>query len=294
MLTEDTCSYSLVTPVRDEQENLKRLADSVERQTILPCAWVIVDTGSTDGTSQVASAIVARLPFAHTISIAPSATATRGGPIVRAFHAGVEMLRPAPDMVMKLDADVSFEPDYCERLLDAFGADPHLGVASGMCTELRGDEWKLLFGTRHHVWGASRAYRWSCLEQILPLEQREGWDEIDSIKAQLRGWNARVISGLLFRHHRPEGLRDGSSRKRWRGQGDTAHYMGYRFYYLAARALWRSAQDPAAISMVSGYARAAIRRDARCPDAAVRAHLRREQSLRRLPLRVRESLGRVT
>jgi glycosyltransferase involved in cell wall biosynthesis len=251
----------------------------------------VVDTGSTDATAAVAYELGETLPWLQLRAIAGAAVPTRGGPIVRAFTTGAAALAAAPDVVVKLDADLSFAPDYFERLLAAFDADPALGIASGICTELEDGEWRPLYGTRDHVWGASRAYRWQCLQQLLPLEERQGWDEIDSIKAQIRGWRAATLPEVPFRHHRPEGERDGA-RRRWADQGDTAHYMGYRFSYLLARTLFRARREPAALAMLGGYTRAAVRRRPRCADPAVRRHLRAEQGLGSLPLRLREALGR--
>lgn len=286
-------SYALVTPVLDELENLGRLAASVESQTWKPCRWMIVDTGSTDDTLKLAESLVERMPFVRPLSTGGPMRPVRGGPIVRGFITGVEALDVVPDIVIKLDADLSFEPDYFERLVTAFAEDPRLGLASGACTELRNGEWRTLFGTRHHVWGACRSYRWECLQEVLPLEDRMGWDEIDSIKAQIRGWRARTLPDAPFRHHRVEGIRDGSQRRRWHREGKTMHYMGYRFSYAVARGFWRARSQPAALSLISGYVSSALRREPRCPDPGVVAHLRGEQRARRLPLRLREVLGRV-
>jgi glycosyltransferase involved in cell wall biosynthesis len=280
-------TYAVVTPVRNEEENLVRLADCMARQSLQPAAWLIVDTGSTDGTAELARA----LPGARLLTSPGAAVATRGGPIVRAFTTGLAALDPAPDVVVKLDADLSFGPDYFERLVAAFDADPSLGMASGICTELEDGEWRPLHGTRSHVWGAARSYRWACLEHVLPLEERQGWDEIDAIRAQIAGWRVGTLAELPFRHHRPEGERDGM-RRRWADQGDTAHFMGYRVSYLLARTAFRIPRDPASLAMLWGYARAGLERRPRC-DSAVRAHLRREQSVQRLPLRIREALGRA-
>lgn len=286
-------TYALVTPVQDEEANLGRLADAIERQTLKPDAWVIVDTGSTDGTVALASQLAERMPFIRLIAIDGPDRPTRGAPIVRAFTAGVRALETSPDVVVKLDADLSFNPDYFERLIGAFADDARLGMTGGVCTELRNGEWRPLYGTRSHIWGASRAYRWRCLQEVLPLEERRGWDEIDAIKAQIRGWRVRTLPDLVFRHHRPEGRRDGPSLKRWFRIGGEAHFMGYRWSYLVVRAFWRALRDPRAIVMVGGYLGASITRQPRCPDSAVRAHLRREQSVRWLPLRLREAIGRV-
>ena len=55
-------SYLVVTPARDEAENLSGLAHSLASQTWLPpLTWVIVDDGSTDGTAEVARSL--ELPF---------------------------------------------------------------------------------------------------------------------------------------------------------------------------------------------------------------------------------------
>jgi hypothetical protein len=213
---------------------------------------------------------------------------------VRAFTAGVAELSELgdlPDVVVKLDADLDFEADYLERLVDAFGENPALGIASGLCYEQVDGEWRPGFGTRSHVWGASRAYRRECLLDVLPLEERQGWDEIDAIKAQIRGWEVGTLFDLPFRHLRPEGGRDGAP-KRWFDQGDTARYMGYRFSYLVARALFRARHDPAALAMVPGYIGASIRRAPVLPDPAARAYVRRAQRLRELPLRAREARGK--
>jgi biofilm PGA synthesis N-glycosyltransferase PgaC len=292
-MTDGSMTYALVTPVKDEEVNLARLAESVERQTVAPCAWVIVDTGSSDGTPELVERLARRLPFVRTLSVDGPAVPTRGGPIVRAFVAGIDALEITPDVLIKQDADTSFEPDYFQRVLAAFAAEPRLGLTSGIGLEPRDGEWRPVYGTRSHVWGPSRAYRWECLQEVLPLEERRGWDEIDSIKAQIRGWRTGALAEVPFRHHRRDGTRDGSRRKRWTRMGGEAHYMGYRFSYLLVRSVWRARQDPLALTMIAGYARAVIGREVQCPDAAVRAHMRREQSVRRLPLRIRESLGRV-
>jgi glycosyltransferase involved in cell wall biosynthesis len=297
MPAPNALSYALVTPARNEAANLRRLAESVVGQTARPTAWIIVDDGSTDETVEVVTGLARHHDW---ISVMQSPTAAADDPLtagrtlgrdVVAFAAGVEALEAPPDVVVKLDADVSFAGDFFARLLEEFSSDPRLGIASGVCYELEDGEWRPRHVTRSHVRGATRAYRWPCYEDVAPLVERLGWDGIDEIKAAVRGWRTGSISGLPFYHHRSMGERDGS-RRSWATQGETAHFLGYRFSYIVLRTLHHVRSDRTALAMLTGYARSAAGRAPVYDDPAVRAHLRREQGLRRLPMRMREALGR--
>jgi glycosyltransferase involved in cell wall biosynthesis len=285
-------TYSIITPARDEAETLPRLAESLARQTRLPERWVIVENGSSDGTRAVAEAIVETCDWVQLLVLGESGSRERGAPIVRAIHAGVEALGNEPDVVVNIDADVTIEGDYFERLLEAFEREPTLGIASGSAWELSDGVWRQRFVTGGTVWGATRAYRRACLTSVLPLEERHGWDGIDQLKARARGWETKTLTDLPFRHHRIEGSEDGSSWAHWLANGDTAHFMGYRPWYLLARTLHRARRDPAAIGLIAGYAAAAARRSSRLDDPQARAVLRDDQSLRQILRRRREALGR--
>ena len=296
-MTRQLLSYALITPARDEAENLKRLGRCLVEQSVRPDCWVVVDDGSTDGTLEIAQGFASSYPWARALTsraATPQKQESSGrgtGRDIVAFKTGLAALEPPSEIVVKLDADVSLEPDFFHRLLREFEADPSLGIAGGVCYELEDGAWRPYHVTRGHVRGATRAYRWQCLLDVSPLEEQIGWDAVDEIRANLSGWSTRSISDLPFYHHRPLGARDGS-RLQWQMQGVMAHYLGYRASYLLARALWRGRKDRAALSMVPAYAAAAWRREPRCPDERVRAYVRREQSLRKLPLRFREALGR--
>jgi poly-beta-1,6-N-acetyl-D-glucosamine synthase len=284
--------YAVVTPARDEADRLPRLAESLRSQTVQPAVWVIVDNGSTDRTSELAARLAERDGRVRCVAIQGLEGVARGGPVTRAFHAGLAALEELPDVVVKVDADVTFDATYFERLLAAFAHEPDLGIASGVCHELDGGEWRPRHTTGETAWGAARAYRRDCLAAVLPLEERMGSDGIDSLKAGLGGWRTRTLPDLAFRHHRSEGAREGAPRRAWSARGRAAHFMGYRPWYVVLRALHPARSERAAAAMVLGYAAAAIRREDRCADPAVRAHLRRSQSVRALPARLREARGR--
>jgi poly-beta-1,6-N-acetyl-D-glucosamine synthase len=283
--------YAVITPVRNEAENLRRLAGCLTGQDVPPLEWLLVDTGSTDETVSIARSLAEEHPFVR-LQYAPAelAQSQRGAPIVRAFELGLAVVDEGANIVVKLDADVSFERDYFSRLLTAFERDPSLGIASGGAEEFDGANWTLRLNTAGSVWGAARAYRRECLTQVTPLEQSMGWDGIDEARAQLNGWTTRTFSDLRFRHHRLEGQRDGSRWRAWAARGRASHFMGYRWWYLVLRSLHHTRREFAALALIWGYAGARIRRERVCSDVAVRSHVRRTQSVRTLLDRRREAL----
>jgi poly-beta-1,6-N-acetyl-D-glucosamine synthase len=293
-----TVTYALITPARDEARNLGRLAACLEQQTVRPDEWVIVDDGSTDGTAAIARELSAKHNWV-TVLDSPGAKA-RSGPVaagrragrdIVAFTFGLTRLRSQPDIVVKLDADVSFEPDFFARMLAAFDADPTLGIAGGTCYEPDGDRWRAYRVTGGHVRGATRAYRWGCLAAVSPIEQRIGWEAVEEARAALNGWRTRSLDDVPFLHHRALGSRDGA-RRAWVAQGHLAHYMGYRPSFMLLKIAFRLVREPAAVAMLWGYLEALLRREPRHADAAVRAFWRGRQGVRHLPGRIREALGR--
>jgi glycosyltransferase involved in cell wall biosynthesis len=282
----------VVTPARDEAANLPRLASCLAAQTCPPTTWVIVENGSSDGTLELARDLAAAHPWVQVISLPGTSSADRGAPVVRALNAGIAALTEPPEVFVNVDADISMEPDYFERLLAKFRADPSLGIASGSAYELRRGSWEQRYVTGSTVWGASRAYRWECLHDVLPFEERVAWDGVDEFKANARGWRTVAFEELPFRHHRREGERDGTPWRARRNQGQAAYYLGYRPWYLVLRALWHTRREAAALGLIFGYAQAAWRHEPTNSDARARAYLRGQQSIRNLPQRLLEATGK--
>jgi glycosyltransferase involved in cell wall biosynthesis len=253
---------------------------------------VIVENGSSDGTLELARDLAAEHAWVQVISLPGTSSADRGAPVVRALNAGIAALTEPPEVFVNVDADISMDPDYFERLLAKFHADPSLGIASGSAYELRRGTWEQRYVTGSTVWGASRAYRWECLHDVLPFEERVAWDGVDEFKANACGWRTVAYEELPFHHHRREGERDGTPWRARRNQGQAAYYLGYRPWYLVLRALWHTRREAAALGLIFGFAQAAWRQEPTNSDAQARAYLRGQQSIRKLPQRLLEAAGR--
>jgi poly-beta-1,6-N-acetyl-D-glucosamine synthase len=279
-------SYALITPARNERRNLARLAESVRAQQHRPDVWVIVDDGSDDGTRELGAELAAEAPWIRLVKRARAGEGQlelgrREGRDLSSFRAGVLSLERRLDVVVKVDADVSFDTTYLGELVSRFSSNPRLGIASGACCEIKNREWIRRRIVKSTVWGASRAYRWEALDAVLELEPRMGWDGLDELRAHRAGWETKAFIELLFRHHRPEHSREPG---RWRAhvaQGRASWYMGYRPSYLALRSLYRAREELGALAMPWGYLRAAIGREPRFPEPDMRRALRDRQRLSR-------------
>ena len=278
-----TLTYAVVTPARNERDNLRRLTESVLAQDHAPVLWVIVDDGSDDGMGTVADDLAQRYDWIFVVGTGEDAAnlaeGRRQGRDLLAFRRGLSILPGPVDVFVKVDADTSFEPDYFARLLNRFAQQPDLGIAGGSCYELIDGEWQRIKVSGSHPRGASRAYRWALLDDVFALEPELGWDGVDEVMAELRGYRTAGFTDFGFRHHRKVGERDGRLRA-GSALGRQAWYMGYRPSYLVLRALYRARENVASLAMVWGYTWAAASGAPQCPNAAITRRVREGQRLR--------------
>jgi poly-beta-1,6-N-acetyl-D-glucosamine synthase len=285
----DKRKYVVITPVRDELERVSKTIEAVRSQTVLPVQWVIVDDGSTDGTTELLNGEVSQTPWIRVVHRANRGRRSNGGGVMEAFYDGFNAFTESSwDYLVKLDGDLSFAHDYFERCFAQFDADPRLGIGGGAIYQIENGQEKLDSpgDPPFHVRGATKIYRRECWEQIAPLMRAPGWDTIDEIKANMCGWTTRTFAAIRIFQHKPTGSADGL----WRNavkNGRANYITGYDPAFMLAKCLKRAFKRPVLVEglgLATGYCSGYFTRLPRLPDADVIAYLRRQQR-RRLLLR---------
>ena len=269
----------IVSPVRDEAKLIAQTLDSVIAQTCRPLEWVIVDDGSTDNTAAIVQQYASRYPFIHLVTIKDRGFRKLGGGVVAAFKFGLAHIKAAEyEFIAKLDADMTFAPQYLEKMFEAFAANPKLAAVSGKV--FRPENGQLIAEEiiDEHVAGQFKLYRWAAYCDIGGFVEEVMWDGIDVHTARMKGWETLSFDDPQARliHHRLMGSSDKNvykGRLRW-GRG--IYFMGYHPLYALASSVFRMREKPfiiGGILILIGYIRAFIQRVPRYDNAEFRAYL---------------------
>jgi biofilm PGA synthesis N-glycosyltransferase PgaC len=292
----------LITPVRNEAKHIARTARALQAQTRPPDLWLVVDDGSDDETPRLLRELEAEIPFMR--ALATPRMHTQAGPDrlalaaeARAFNWALARADASGyTHIGKLDGDIELPPEYFERLLERFAAQPRLGIAGGTLLEPSRGGWRIDTAPEYHVRGALKLYTSECFAAIGGIQERLGWDTIDETYARLLGFATRSFDDLVGRHHRPLATADGALRGRAR-HGQCAYIVQYSLPWVVLRSVKEAGGWPLGLSGLAflyGYVRSAIRREPRVDDADFRRLVRRELRGRMLrPLRFGNTQAQV-
>jgi glycosyltransferase involved in cell wall biosynthesis len=263
-------------------------------QTIRPIRWVIVNDGSTDRTGAIARRYAAVHDWIEVVDM-PERRDRSFAAKVHSFNAGYAKVKALDyEIIGNIDADISFESDHLEFVLQRCAEDPRLGVAGTVFEEEGYSSAADSFEGQHHVPGQFQLFRRRCFEEIggyVP-HKAGGIDWIAVTTARMKGWRTRSFREKAFFHHRTLGTAE-------RGRLRSLFSYGQKDYYLGGHPLWelfrvgyRLAKRPyllGGLAVGLGYAWAWLSRIDRAVSADLMRFHRKEQ-MRKLRAILRSAL----
>jgi poly-beta-1,6-N-acetyl-D-glucosamine synthase len=256
--------YVLITAARNEVEFIELTIQSVITQTVRPLRWIIVSDGSTDGTDEMVQRYAAENSWIELLRMPERRERSFAGK-VHAFNAGYERVRGLKyQVIVSLDADVSFEEDYFEFLLQKLAENPAFGLVGTPFKESANAVYDYRFVNIEHVSGACQVFRRECFEGIggyVPVKGG-GIDYLAVLTARMKGWKTRTFPDKVCLHHREMGTAE-------RGVLAARFKIGVKDYNFGNHPLWemfrtfyQMSQRPFAIgglALASGYVWASLR-----------------------------------
>jgi len=282
--------YAVVMPSRNEERLIQQTLDCLARQTVRPSVCVIVDDGSTDRTGAIADEAARKSPWVRVVHRTDRGMRKLGGGVIEAFNEG---LREVPfsemDYVCKLDADITFQDGYFERLMELMDAEPRLGAVSGkVFNPTRSGRLLEEKITDEMCSGAAKFFRRQTFEDMGGFEQVLMWEGISYHRARMKGWRTCSVreEPLRLIHHR---LMGSSHKSIYHGRlrhGRGQWFLGTHPLYIIASGLYRTHERPYVIGgllIIAGYFVGLAKREPRYEDREFRRHLHNWQ-LRRIGL----------
>ncbi len=273
--------YIVVTPCKNEGDNLPDLIESVVAQTIRPVLWVIVDDGSTDDTQNIIGDAMKAHGWIRNIRLDSEARDLGlhlAGVMKNGFDYTISYCRRYGieyDYLGNLDGDLTLPTTFYESLMSEFEKDSKLGVASGGTRHIIGDRVVHAKVSVNEPSGGHMLIRSACFDEIGGIPLAYAVDGVIKVKSRLRGWKTRRFDDNIVTEIRDASAAEGY----WNGfayKGKSSYYLNIHPLHVAAKLVMYSFRRPyyTGIAYLAGYLGDLLRRRERINDPEIRRYFR--------------------
>ncbi|MCL6266670.1 glycosyltransferase [Flagellimonas myxillae] len=275
-MIEKSNAIALVTPLKDEIENIGKFIANIESLTMRIKCLVIVENDSTDGSKEYLEKIAGIKNVEHfkVLNINFEDTSYRVGiKYATIIDKGLQFLKNSEfyntlDFIGILDCDVFPEKEYYQKLVDFLNADPSLGVASGITYT---EEGKQHIADINFVRGNCRLWKKECLENsgylVVPTA-----DTVSLALAHLNGWKTKTLKSAKVVSREINVRLSNQKSKGYHAyfRGHTLLYALLKFFYLAfAKRNFKRGYD-----YLAGYVQGILKSKPRISDKKVKKYFR--------------------
>lgn len=270
-------NLALITPAKNEQNNIQATIDSVSSQTFKPNLWIIVNDNSTDNTLSILESNQTDWIKIVTKQINPNYSWLGYSKVV---IAGIEFLNQLirkeeikkPTYLGILDADIKLEKEYFEKLIGRMDQNQNIAAMSGAISSFKRGSWRLEATQKDRPRGGARIYRYVKLIEIGGFPNTPSPDTVSDIKLNNIGYQTQVdLSSRAFQQ-RPTLGREGKIKGLFLS-GKGKYILGYNLIHIFLIAISLSLkQSPYIISGLAyflGYINGLVKNDPQIKDEVV-------------------------
>lgn len=275
-------NYILITPVKNEEDNLPQLIKSVVEQTERPVLWIILNDHSTDTSQDIISEAVSKYDF-----IIGRMSSGRKNSRDLSFHLS-KITQDAIDFaydycnennlrfefIGNLDADLQLKTDYFKNLREEFDLNPKLGITCGM--PLIKDGFKIYPAKYIELpSGGAMFIRKKCFEECGGIPNSYSYDSVLNVKCMLRGWEAKRLRSAEYYSTRYATGADGNW-KRYVSLGKGHYYIGYHPFFSLIKSFKMTLKNPyyLGFAYICGFFGSLFRGSQRIEDKDVQNYFR--------------------
>ena len=233
---------AVVLKARNEEEHIAEVLRSLGRQTLRPYRTIVVNDGSTDGTS----AAIEQFAWVERIDNPPRAvTYLAQKELASTVNQGLERLDmdESCQYICLADGDIWYPPEYTRTITARMEADSQLAITSGVVQ----GEFSIV------PRGAGRMVRCEFWRKVgLRYPVNYGYEGYLLVKASSMGYQNAVFNDLIMMPRRRTGGRFSPSRYYYYGVAMRA--LGYRSWYAWGAAALKSRRSMlGGLYMLRGY-----------------------------------------
>lgn len=218
----------VIIPVFNEQDFIKKSVESLIDQTIKPAEVIYVNDNSTDNSKNIIKNLIGKCEWIRVIDHKSFQEHVPGSKVIEAFNFGLKNLETQFDIICKFDGDIILPKNYIEKIIEIFNEKEKVGIAGGNLYVQKNGKWIYEnIAAKTHVRGPIKAYRAECFNDINALKSSIGWDTVDVLLAQKKGWLIYTDKNLIVKHLKPTGQKYSLHSKIL--QGESLYKMRFGF-----------------------------------------------------------------
>jgi len=218
----------VIIPVFNEQDFIKKSVESLIDQTIKPAEVIYVNDNSTDNSKNIIKNLIGKCEWIRVIDHKSFQEHVPGSKVIEAFNFGLKNLEIQFDVICKFDGDIILPKNYIEKIIKIFNEKEKVGIAGGNLYVQKNGKWIYEnIAAKTHVRGPIKAYRAECFNDINALKSSIGWDTVDVLLAQKKGWLIYTDKNLIVKHLKPTGQKYSLHSKIL--QGESLYKMRFGF-----------------------------------------------------------------